>query len=263
MATHAVIGTGNAPSKVVMDGLAEAIEDGDKLSLVWEGSPEDGSAIESVYAFVKDSETPTVVFHADEQNVPQALRSWDNVSVVKTRHPLTSALDSVADGGAVLFLWNDDAPDEIHAVYDHSESHNIMELSNGLCPIVLGDDSPLPPPPAPEPTSYSSKAPELLSIDELEVMTAAAVKQYGQDMGCESKTKSGIIEEIAARLETAVPAEPETSPAEPSNNEVTFEQELIALLGDFFQQYKSGFESDMAHLALGQARLWMLRALDR
>jgi len=263
-----------------MDGLAEAVEDGDTLSLVWTGAPEEGSAIESVYAFVKDSETPTTVYHEDGQNIPQALRSWDNVSVVKTRQPFASALDSVSDDGVVLFLWNDDKPDEIHGVFDHSESYNVMELSNGLCPIIPGDDTAPPAsPPTPEPEPRKSKAPKLLSIDELQVMTAVAVKQYGQDMGCESKTKSGIIEEIAARLETEVPSPPESVTEEPAPvvkvDNVSFpttkpestasdwDEELIDLTKDFLNQRQTGFEADMAHLALGQARLWMLKALNR
>jgi hypothetical protein len=278
MATHAVIGTGTAPSKVIMDGLAEAVENGDTLSLVWTGAPKDGSAIESVYAFVKDSETPTTVYHEDGQNIPQALRSWDNVNVVKTRHPLSSALDSISEDGVVLFLWNDDKPEEIEEVYDHSEDHNIMELSNGLCPIVLDDSVPQPTP-APKEVPTKSKAPELLSIDELEVMTAAAVKQYGQDMGCEARTKAGIIEEIAARMETEVPSIPEPVADEPApvvtvdgvsfpttktdrKSAPNWDQELTILINNFMQFQKPGFEADMAHLCLGQARLWMMKALN-
>ncbi|NDB66117.1 MAG: hypothetical protein EB168_10720 [Euryarchaeota archaeon] len=46
-------------------------------------------------------------------------------------------------------------------------------------------------------------------------------------------------------------------------SELEFAQEMITLIGNFYEHYKPGFETDMAHHALGQARLWMLQALTR
>ncbi|NDB65542.1 MAG: hypothetical protein EB168_07740 [Euryarchaeota archaeon] len=43
----------------------------------------------------------------------------------------------------------------------------------------------------------------------------------------------------------------------------SFEEEFKALLDNFTDHGpRAGFEYDMAHLALGQARLWMLKALS-
>jgi hypothetical protein len=95
-------------------------------------------------------------------------------------------------------------------------------------------------------------------------MTAFAVKQYGSRRGCKGTTKAAIIEELFDDAPPALAAEiavPETPKSEIKNDHELFEFEMVTLIGNFYSHYKPGFDADMAHLALKQARLWMLKTL--
>jgi hypothetical protein len=172
-------------------------------------------------------------------------------------------------------LWDDAENTEQHPplidyVFDNIEKGiPVKELTNGLAPIVLDDNMPEPEP-APVDEDEDDGEDWNFTREELEVATAAVVKQYGQRKGCVSKTKAGIIEELFGEgeqddVEVSVSSEdaPRPTSSEPAQpvSAPNWDQELTILISNFMQFQKPGFNSDMAHLALGQARLWMLKAL--
>lgn len=304
MKTYAIVGTGSAPSTVITEGLRDCLSKDDTVLIEWgNASP----SIKVVYKYLRDNEIPFCIYYREEQTIPGELRELDNCMPVKSRYPLDTML-SLAD--EVLFLWDDKENSEqhpplIHYVFDHkNDGVEVKELTGGLAPIVLDDNVP---DAEPAPVEDDDDDDDThFTREELEIMTAHAVKRYGQRRGCESKTKAGIIEELFGKAQepaeytdkqTAVnyyeegrkpkalgdrpptprnPPLPEkdyypvkggvsempNTPRKASQKDtVSFEAEITTLIGNFFQHSKPGFDTDMAHLVLGQARLWMLKAL--
>lgn len=258
MAIHAIIGTGQAPKSVIEEGLRDAIEEGDSVSLIWMGNPEEDDSYAHIYSFFHKSEAEVTIFHTEESTIPKALRAWDNVTCVKTRDPFQKTIESMSSDGAVLYLWSDDitAEREISKILQINDHVPVLELTHGLVPVDVSSGEEVVPPPPPAVKTPAAVL-ERLSKDELEVMTAAAVKEYGYQMGCEARTKAGIIEEMFPEEGSA----PASTPA--SSSDVSFEDFIIDLIKEFHASSPSGFDGDMAHLALGQARLWMMRALKK
>lgn len=274
MKKYAVIGTGSAPASAVTECLRDLLTPDDIVLIGWVGSPIPES-VETVYGYLLDNEMSFALYHRPEQTVPKAFRESDECVVTQSRHPVDAMLKEADE---VLFLWddaeNDATPSLIQYVMDHiSEGVMVKELSNGLAPIVIDYEMPEPEPaPVEEDEDDDDTS---FTRDELEIMTAAAVKRYGERRGCKAKTKAGIIEELfdesewepyvdkAPVQETSVEEPAVESPApQASRSNPSFDQELIALIGNFYEHYKPGFEYDMASLLLGQARLWMLKALS-
>lgn len=271
MTTYAIVGTGAASENAITESLRDILSPDDNVLIGWFGRPMPES-IEIVYGYLLDNEVQFSLYHRPEQEVTRHFRDADNCIVTQSRHPLDAMLK---DADEILFLWddgeNDATPPLIQYVFDHINSGvQVKELSNGLAPIIIEDDMPEP---EPAPTEEVEEDDTRFTRDELEVMTAGAVKRYGERMGCTAKTKSGIIEELFESDEISeepfftMPKEDEDDTPivagdTQSVSAPNWDQEIIALIGNFMEYHKPGFESDMAHLALGQARLWMLKALS-
>jgi hypothetical protein len=271
MTTYAIVGTGAASENAITESLRDILSPDDSVLIGWFGKPMPES-IETVYGYLLDNEFQFSLYHRPEQEVTRHFRDADNCTVTQSRHPLDALLKEADE---VLFLWDDDendaTPPLIQYVFDHiKEGVEVKELSNGLSPIIIEDDMPEPEPaPKEEPEEDDTR----FTRDELEIMTAAAVKRYGERLGCEAKTKSGIIDELfgaSEEVQTPAPVEDDTPivageidpPVVQVVNPIEWERQLINLIHDFQQHQKPGFNSDMAHLALGQARLWMLKTLS-
>lgn len=195
----AVVGSGSAPSKVIAEGLTDALDGDGAVGLIWTGKPTPGQ--EAVFDYVLDNEVEFTLYYEDGQNPPKVFRESDHGVVQKSRDPLGKALDDTT--GSVLFLWDDDEnPDLIEVVWGavHQQGVPILELTNGLAPITLEEEEE-------EVTEAKNRYEEddgeeeeeddtRFTKDELEVMAAAAVKRYGARIGAEATTKKGIIEEL-------------------------------------------------------------------
>lgn len=247
---HVVVGRGASTHEVISEALRDVLADGDELMFPWvKPVPE---SLEAVYSYALDRSVPFTLLYTEGQSVPGLFREAEHGFVKKVRDPLQSMSSEVT--GKVLFLWDDDNPDYINEVFDAFGEADVVELNNGLSPITYTETDEPPQPEVEEEAEEDDDA-TTFSKQELETMSAAVVKRYGQRMGCSSATKSGIIEEL-------FPEEPAEESAPPID-EVPFVQELTTLLSNFYEHNKGGFEADMAHLALGQARLWMLKSLSQ
>ena len=279
---YAIIGTGAASEASIKESLTDILSPDDTILIGWFGRPMPES-IETVYGYLLDNEVQFSLYHRPEQEVTRHFRDADNCVVTQSRHPVDAMLKEADE---VLFLWDDDendaTPSLIQYVMDHiNEGVQVKELSNGLAPIIIDYEMPEPEPATSEDDEEEDDT--RFTRDELEVMTAAAVKRYGDRLGLEAKTKSGIIEELFGAteeepLQVALQRNPprEDAPANYADDSpivagdtatytprLSFEDEFKALLDNFTDHGpRAGFEYDMAHLTLGQARLWMLKALS-
>lgn len=265
-----IIGSGDCPPAAVKESLADALSEGDEVSIAWPRSMNGG--IGSILEYLVDNQYETNLLYSEGQNVHPDLRQIDTVNVVKVRDTTESLIKAIDI--EVLVMWDDNESDTIEQVFDSGKEVRVRELSNGLSPLVVEYH------PVVDTTNEEEEEEEVedatrFTRDQLEDMAVPAVKRYGERLGLTSKTKAGIIDELFGS-EDSIEDEPatdmvlrdeDTSPNreyKPTHtSSPTWDSELTNLIGDFFNHYKPGFESDMAHLALGQARLWMLRSLSR
>lgn len=214
--THAVVGSGTAPTKVIQEGLRDVVDNKDAVNLVWMGAP--NATMEDVYDFVLDNEINFVMYYADGVNPARVFRESEHGIVQKVRDPFKSALQSVENGGKVLFLWNEDADDDqVIPVFDTIETGTlVLDLTNGMSPISVEMD--IPEPVDPELAKDEDEPDEDTDFtkDELEVMTPFAVKRYGERKGCSARTKGGIIAELFPVDELQASTEEDDGEVEPS-----------------------------------------------
>jgi hypothetical protein len=196
MKVHAIVGTGSAPARVIAEGLRDGIGKEDAVSLVWTGRPTAG--MEMVYDFVLDNDISFQMFYADGTTPPRVFRESEFGAVQKVRDPFISALKSVALGGNAFFLWDEEKDDaQIMPVFDTVEQGVlVLELTNGLAPISMDMEIPEPVEREVEKDEAEPQDDTQFTKEELEVMTAFAVKRYGERLGTKATTKGGIIEEL-------------------------------------------------------------------
>jgi len=198
---HAVLGTGPSSEKAIVEALKDALSDGDEMAMPWVWPIPD--SLSYVYKYALDHEVPFTLFYSDDAAKPptKSFREAGSCVVQKTRDPFGACLKACDD--SVLFLWDDEtAENDIQKIFAGSESAVVLELSNGLAPIVLTEEAPPSSELAPEEEDEEDTS--ILSKEELEMMTAHAVKRYGERRGCEATTKTGIIEELfGAEVESA------------------------------------------------------------
>lgn len=271
----AVVGDSSVPGAAVQEALRDAVSERDELFMVWVGPPV-SEAMEEVYGYSLDEEIRSTLFYTDEQAVvPPVFRDADNIDVVKTRDPIGAVCDVAPD--TVLFLWDDDAPNTqalIERVFDTIAGVTVLELSNGLAPIVLEDEDPevseARSQPAPHEEQEEDEDDTTFTKAELENATAYVVKRYGEKMGCDSKTKAGIIAELFPDGETAdAPMEEGVvyGPPVPEDlyDDLTTsggcERALLVDYRRFLKSGKPGYANDLAQSHLAQAVYWMRKAL--
>jgi hypothetical protein len=193
--THAIIGTGETSEKALHESLKDALEDGDSVSIIWSGKPNE--TVEALYDYILDHEIEFTMFYTDEAHPPKVFRTADTGVTQKSRNPIVAAAKSVANRGKVLLLWDDDEQDDYVNAHDAAPDGTLfMELSNGLTPVSFEDPAEgLPDIEEPE---VEEEDDEEVSFtrEELLNMPAATVKRYGAKAGCKAATKTGIIEEL-------------------------------------------------------------------
>lgn len=239
-----VVGTGTVPSKAITESLIDVLEEGDSVGFLWTGKPTEGQ--ETVYDYVLDNEIYFVMYHEDGTNPPRVFRESEFGVVQKSRDPLAKALEDTT--GSVLVLWDDvdqDFDELIGTVWDsvHPAGINLLELTNGLTPIVLEEEPE-------EVTQAKVEAPveeededdeddTTYSKDELEVMQAAVVKRYGARLGLEGTTKKAIIDELFPTLDVEEVTDDDVEAEEvevvkaPAGNAGRLEQDIDDLVNMF------------------------------
>ena len=148
--------------------------------------------MELIYEMVLDYEVPFVIYYED--SVPEDFDVDFGVRQ-KSRRPLSKALKDMT--GSVLFLWDEDDIDLLEEVWEMiDEETDILELTNGLAPIVLEEDDTPDPEPVEEEEEEEDEDDTRFTKEELENMAAAAVKRYGARIGATGTTKTAIIKEL-------------------------------------------------------------------
>lgn len=197
MTVHAVVGTGTAPEKVIIEGLNDVVSGNDCVGLIWAGKP--NATTEVVYDYVLDNDLNFIMYYAEGVTPPRVFRESENGVVQKVRNPIKAAVQAVEGKGKILFLWDsDDEDQQVDPVFDFkNEGTLVLELTNGLAPIKKIDPS------IPEPKELEVPKEEgdvdddtRFTYDELVTMQAAAVKRYGARIGAKAATKAGIIAEL-------------------------------------------------------------------
>lgn len=207
--THAIIGTGATSAKALRESLGEILDEGDAVSIVWAGPPNE--TVEAMYDYVIDNEVEFTMFYSDDHQPPKVFRTSDVGVTQKSRNPLVAAAKSASVGGKVLILWDDDEQDDYVNAADAVPAGTLfLELSNGLAPIAFADENDAEVAAIVEEPEDEEEAEEEISFtrEELLNMPAAAVKRYGAKAGCKAATKGGIIEELFPE-DDEVPAEAE------------------------------------------------------
>ena len=262
MGHYVIIGSGDCPPEAVSESMRDTLSETDSVAIRWSSPMSEG--LDSAFGFLLDHKIPTVIYYEDGQKVHQAFRESESCEVIKVRNALSTLIQSVEK--KVLVMWNDDEYDLIEQVFDEVPHVEMFELSNGLSPIVLSDE--VAPQPVVEEVEEEKEDDSRFTREQLESMAVPAVKRYGEKLGCESKTKSGIIAELFPGEDTAPEpeqAEPEQYPAPNSASEPEYVNELREItnaLNDFYSQSPKGFSAEIAYAKIKEARAWVLRALS-
>ena len=266
----AVVGTGFSSETAIIESLKDAVFEDDVVSIEWpsHGVPE---SVEVVLGYFLDNEIECKVYYRDGQVLPRELMESATCSPTKVRYTLDSMLK---EADQILYLWDDDEntkqqPPLIDYVMDNMpEGVKILELTNGLAPIVGVDE----PSGEPAPVEEEVEAEDTdFTREELEIMTAYSVKRYGERKGCVAKTKSGIIDElfgVSTPPQTVAPEpadEPEVAGDTTTETVVSHNgnvSEFIDVLNRFVDKYQDSLEYEMASAYLDLARLHMLKAIS-
>jgi hypothetical protein len=271
MATHIIMGTGPCSEEAVTEALRDALTDGDTIAVAWSGSPVPES-LGAVYDYILDHNIDFVLFYTDEQKVHSDFREADHGIVQKVRNPNASLMKAL--DGNVLFLWNDEEEDLINFVFDTEPDAKVLELSNGLAPISVSEN--IPEVEMPTPVIEEEEDDYSYTREELETATAYVVKRYGERMGCEAKTKAGIIAELFPEDDAPVteeapailPVAEEPAPPKESSAELdsVIESGLLAgldsVIASFFDHAPETPDTAMARLKLHEARIWVTRVIE-
>lgn len=110
--------------------------------------------------------------------------------------------DVINKSDTILVLWDDSESLEKGIMYAASSGKKILELSNGLAPIEVEDDTAAPvvaqQPELEVQNDEQEEEAQVFSRAEMEAMPAAAVKRYATNSGVDikGKTKAEIIDEV-------------------------------------------------------------------
>ena len=197
---YGVIGSGSASRKVIEASLNDiGLEP--MFIVPWYGKVTDG--LEAVYDWVIDNDASfSIVAKDGVKTVPKALSSKaTSVTVVDdVDAQILSTLKNREVEGMALVLW--DQEKETYSVGVASQAIDLrlptLELTNGLVPIILDDDS-------------AKEESELVVEDEmpdigdtqyeretLEMMPAALVKRMAKDKGFDPKSKEDAVNMLSA-----------------------------------------------------------------
>jgi len=259
--THAIVGIGDnkVSREAVYESLKDVLDPDDVVSIVWRKpiTP----AVEFVYDYVMDNSVLFQMYYEEGQNPSRVFRESEHGSVFKVREPEVQALKSITGSGKVLYLWDDEeATTLIDTVFDTIDKGTlVLELTNGLTPIVAVDEEPTLDEQAPKGRYDDDEEPDddvaareqadsqekKFTKAELEAMPAVFVKRYGAEHGAKAKTAKGIIEELF----------PDPSDDEPEPGEVLLADERD-LIQERVEAIKAGTEEAHADKTISAADAW-------
>lgn len=197
---YGVIGSGSASRKVIEASLNDiGLEP--MFIVPWYGKVTDG--LETVYDWLIDNDASfSIVAKDGVKSVPKALatKATSVTTVDDVDAQILSTLKNREVEGMALVLW--DQEKETYSVGVASQAIDLrlptLELTNGLVPIILDDDS-------------AKEESELVVEDEmpdigetqyeretLEMMPAALVKRMAKDKGFDPKSKEDAVNMLSS-----------------------------------------------------------------
>lgn len=193
---YGVIGSGSASRKVIEASLNDiGLEP--TFIVPWYGKVTEG--LEVVYDWVVDNEAAfSIVAKDGVKAVPKVLAS-KATSVIVVEDVDTHIINTLKNReveGLALVLWDQDK--ETYSVSIASKAIDLrlptLELTNGLVPIVLDDDSG-------EPEKAEEELPDIgeanYERETLEMMPTSLVKRMAKDKGFDPKSKEDAVNMLA------------------------------------------------------------------
>lgn len=204
--TYGILGGANVPKEVINASLNDIAKHA--FVIPWYGSKTISPAMECVYDWMLDNEIDYEVVAASEgRPLPKALSK--QALNVTTAEDVDSAVIDLLVGckpGIALIMWDENNPERSLNLANNTIGHGLesLELTNGLCPIVVD------PPEQSEVTLSVTEVSEMedhldkvLSLDvtsfdreTLEVMPAASVKRMAANAGYLVKNKEEAIDAL-------------------------------------------------------------------
>jgi len=139
---YGILGSGNANSKIVIDGLADVFSDNTQFLVHARRKPQ--GAVTTVYDFLADNEASFCAYHRIDDNAPKALLALAEETFT-TDDPAKEMLKALsANKGTLLLLWDEENPEssEKFAIMASDVGVPIKDLTDGLAPIVVEGSAP-------------------------------------------------------------------------------------------------------------------------
>lgn len=203
--TYGVLGSGQAPKKVIESSLNDLGTTSVKFVVPWYGRMSNG--LETVYDWMLDNQAAFVLVASESGKQPPKVLAaaasevhyTDDVNMTILKH-----LKGLEVPGLSLVLWNTDDEEESMRISSMSIDLKLptLELTNGLTPIMVDE--------APD-LVEDDELPDLgdtsYSKETLEVMPAALVKRMAKDKGVVVKTKEEGIAVLTKEPAPETPSE--------------------------------------------------------
>lgn len=183
---YGVIGAGSASPKAIHTALDDLEEDA-----IFYVPFKRSAGPESVYDWLIDNEREFIVVG----NAGKTLREFASEVLAADSEDLNMAvLENLGKEATVLVLWEEGLDDAIFKA--HTKGHKILELSNGLTPIVVEEEGESSKKENSDDEADEDEDSSDLTYEELEKMPVAAIKRYAVNKGINIKglSKDEIID---------------------------------------------------------------------
>jgi hypothetical protein len=260
MATFGVLGRGDATSrKVIEAGLVDSVDAvKDKVHVPWYGKPIP-SDLETVYDWIMDNEVPFVLHAANWDDVPKAFHKCAFGDVM-VGDPVAGVANACT---TLLYLWDDDSA-TLEAVADMPKAPLlVLDLTAGLIPIEFEEEA------IPEPvvSKYDDdddddddvEVPREMTLDELEIMPALAVKRYASaKLGVPFATKSAAIAALFNDVEEEDPTDDAPPVIEVEEDGSSIESVLATFteLRSMIEELPQSAHREQALIRLTESHMW-------
>lgn len=218
--TFIIMGSGAAPEPALWTALSDAADSSSDplFKILWYSTPTMESVVnwmyesESVFDLYLDGPAPKSIVRAAEN-----VFKTDDLDRKGDTACEWAIYESLLLGNTVkaLLLWDDDQPELMEKMVLACADNDIevLDLGNGLVPIIVEDDEPQPQPQEPE--QEPDKADTPFTADELAAMPLSTLKRIVASQGYEGSTPRSKQELIDIILTGDVPTAQELLIAEP------------------------------------------------
>ena len=203
--TYGILGGANVPKEVINASLNDIAKHA--FVIPWYGSKAISPAMECVYDWMLDNEIDyEVVASSEGRPLPKALSN--HALNVTTVEDVDSAVIDLLVGckpGIALIMWDENNPERSLNLANNTIGHGLesLELTNGLCPIVVDPLKQAELVVSEALLSEEDHLDKVLDLDvtsfdreTLEIMPAASVKRMAANAGFLVKNKEEAIDAL-------------------------------------------------------------------